>query len=190
MKHKIGNIIGIILIVILLPIVFFNVTLAVMGTLEPDRVAMVFGYGPVIVETGSMLPEFAPSDLLIVKKADAANLQERDIITFYDANGIVVSHRIIGIDSDENGARLYITKGDANNVEDRDPVSAEQVAGVVLHSIPGGGKVMEVARQPLVMGLVVGVPLALWFGYNALMKALAKRKEKNQKEERSQDDEG
>ena len=90
MKHKIANILGIILIIVFLPVAVVNTTLAVKGSLHPEKVATFLGWGPLIVETGSMLPAFA--------------------------------------------------------------------------------------KQPLVMGLVVAVPLGLWFGCSALAKALEARK--------------
>jgi signal peptidase len=181
MKHKIGNILGIVLIAIFLPIVIVNTTLAIKGSIAPEKVATFLGYGPLIVETGSMRPEFKEQDLLIVKSTDAGKLEKGDVIAFYDANGTVVSHRIIGYDIydiDETGARLYITQGDANNVQDRDPVPAARVAGLVVCVIPDGGKFMEFARKPIVMGLVITVPLGRWFCYSSLAKALDRKKEK------------
>jgi len=178
MKHKIANIIGIALCALFLPVAIVNVALAVKGSIAPEKVVTFLGYGPLIVETGSMRPEFKERDLLIVKEVDAGKLEKNDIIAFYDLKGVVVSHRIIGFDVNERGVRLYITKGDANNVQDREPVPAARVAGKVVRIIPDGGKAMEFARQPLVMGLVIAVPLMLWFGYSALAKALARRKQK------------
>jgi len=178
MKHKLGNILGIVLIVIFLPIVIVNTTLAIKGSVAPEKVATFLGYGPLIVETGSMRPEFKEQDLLIVKEVDAGKLAKDDVIAFYDANGTVVSHRIVGFDADAGGARLYTTKGDANNVQDRDPVPAGKVVGLVVKVIPDGGKFMEFARKPIVMGLVIAVPLGLWFGCGSLAKALARKKEK------------
>ena len=187
MKHKIGNIIGAILIVLLLPIAAINLTLTVKSFLDDTKVATVLGYGPLIVETGSMLPVIAPNDLLLVKKVDAEKLEKDDVIAFYDANGIVVSHRIIGYDMDEGGARQYITKGDANNTQDRDPVPAGRVAGKVVRVFPQGGKVFRAISQPIVTVLLVGVPLLLFFAGSGLMKLIANRKQK--KEEMEQTDE-
>jgi len=182
MKHKIGNIVGIALIVIFLPIVIVNATLAVKGSMNPDKVATFLGYGPLAVETGSMKPEFKEGDLIIVKETGDANaLAKDDIIAYYSANGTVVSHRILGYTTEDDGARLYITKGDANNTQDKDGVPATRVIGLIVKVIPDGGKTMETLRQPMVMGLIIVIPLALWFGYTSLMKALARKKEEGGK---------
>ena len=177
-QSKAANLIGIILCALILPVAALNTTLAVKSYLRPGKVAMVFGYGPLIVETGSMRPEFKENDVIIARECDAGVLEKDAVIAFYDANGTVVSHRVIGWGADESGARLYTTKGDANNVQDRDPVPAAQVVGRIVRVIPDGGKVMRIIGQPLVTILLIGVPLGLLFGYDALRKALANKKGK------------
>jgi signal peptidase len=177
-KNLIPNIIGAALCILLLPIAIVNITLAVRSCLHPDRVAMVFGLGPLIVETGSMSPAFDANDLILVKKTDAGKLCKDDIIAFYDSKGVIVSHRVIGFDSDENGARTYITKGDANNTHDRDPVPAARVAGRVVKVYPGGGRLMLLLRQPWVLAVLIGVPVGLYIGIGTLVKYLAGKKGK------------
>ena len=179
-KSPIPNILGAALCVLLLPVVAVNLTLTIKSYLHPEKVATVLGYGPLIVETGSMRPEFKENDVIIMKECDAGALASGDIIAYYTANGTVVSHRIVGFDADDSGARLYTTKGDANNVEDRDPVPASRVAGLVVHVIPDGGKVMRAFGEPLVTVLLVAVPLGLYFGFGALLKAIAARKNKKE----------
>jgi len=187
MKRRIANIIAIILIAILLPVAIINLTLTIKSYVAPEKVATVLGWGPLIVETGSMRPEFAEQDLLLIKQVDAGKLQKDDIIAYYDEKGIVVSHRIIGYSTDDSGARLYITQGDANNVPDRDPVPGDRVAGQVVRVIPQGGRVFNFLSKPIVTMLLVGVPLALFFGISSLLKTLAARK--NKKGEMTQSDE-
>jgi signal peptidase len=198
----IANIIGIVLCVILLPVVIINLTLVVRTYQDRDSVPTMFGMGMLIVETGSMRaprpdretgeierPDWNPewengifdvreNDLLIMREVDFSALRRGDVIAYYDHRGIVVTHRIIGFDTDDNGARLYITQGDFNNVQDANPVAESRVAGLIVNNIPRGGHVVRFLGQPLVTVVVIGVPLALLFGWDALRKALAKRKEK------------
>jgi signal peptidase len=51
----------------------------------------------------------------------------------------MITHRIVAIDVDENGARRFITKGDANNVRDQAPARAENIIGRVVKVLPGMG---------------------------------------------------
>lgn len=44
------------------------------------------------------------------------------------ANGSAVTHRIIAIDTGEDGGLVFTIKGDANNAADSLPVSEEQLA--------------------------------------------------------------
>jgi len=180
-RNKIGNIIGIALCVLLLPIAVVNVSLAVQSYLHPERVATFLGMGPLIVETGSMLPEIAPGDVVIAKKCDTSKLEKGEVIAYYDAKGIIVTHRIIAFDTGENGARLYTTKGDNNNVQDQNPVPQGKILGRVVKVFPDGGKVFRTLGEPLVIVLVVGVPLLLAFGLSSLLKTLAARKARHGK---------
>ena len=179
-KPSLPSIIGAILCALLLPVAALNIALAAQSYLHPDKVATVFGLGPLIVETGSMRPEFAENDLIIMKRVDATALEKGDIIAFYDANGIVVSHRIIGYGTDENGARAYITKGDANNVQDSEPVPAARVVGTVTRVFPGAGKAMRFISQPYVTALAIAAPIGIYMAISKLHKTLSGRKKREE----------
>lgn len=190
----IANIIGIVLCVLLLPFVIVNITITIRTFLNPYEVATVLGRGMLIVDTGSMrapdaedhgnwdpawetgLFDIHENDLLIMRTTDPATISRGDIIAFYDHRGIVVTHRVIAFDVDDNGARLYITQGDANNVQDQAPVPEARVAGLIVHNISGGGRVVQFIGQPLVTVVVIAIPLALMFGWDALRKVLLKSK--------------
>lgn len=179
-KDKIGNLIGILLCVLLLPFVTVSMTLTIKSYAAPGKVATFLGYGPLIIETGSMRPAFKENDVVLMRQCDAGALENGEIIAYYDANGTIVTHRIIGYDTDGSGARLYITQGDANNIQDRDPVPAAQVAGRVVKVIPDGGKAMNFIGKPLVTVAVILLPIGLWFCCSRLAKTLARRKEKKE----------
>ena len=50
--------------------------------------------------------------------------------------GIMITHRIIGTDIDENGNKVYVFKGDANYSADQMAVSVNQIYGKVVMRIP------------------------------------------------------
>lgn len=108
-----GNTIFIILVVIL---VFSLIWIQIAK--ENDKTPMVFGFGLCYVETGSMEPTLPVGSIILVKSVkDTANIEEGEIVTFYDINGRRVTHRVqsrVMLD----GEIVYITKGDNNNVED------------------------------------------------------------------------
>ena len=191
----IANIIGIVLCVLLLPIVVVNITITIRTFLNPYEVATIFGRGMLIVDTGSMrapgeghqnwdpawndgLIDIHENDLLVMREIDPSTIGRGDIIAFYDPRGIIVTHRVIGVDSDDNGARLYITQGDANNVQDSSPVPEARVAGLIVRNISGGGRVVRFIGQPLVTVVVIAIPLALMFGWDSLRKVFSRSKGK------------
>jgi len=108
---------------------------------KQDQVTSVFGKTGLIVLTDSMLPEFAPNDLIwvdVVNYAtfDFSTLAVGDVITFSDdvmIDGetvtILNSHRIENIIVDINGYYHFYTKGD-NAPADAEPTSESGVVGV------------------------------------------------------------
>ena len=91
-----------------------------------NSVTKIFGYGFLVVVTGSMEPEIEEEELIIIKEFD--NYDVGDIVT-YETDGYLITHRIIQVTEDE-----IITKGDSNNEEDL-KISENQIVGkVVYHS--------------------------------------------------------
>lgn len=177
--HWIGNVVGILLIAILLPIVIINMTLIIKSYTKPDQVPTFAGVAPLIVQSGSMMPAIQVNDLIFTSEVDADDLKERDVIAFLPENSTtVVTHRIVRIETDENGNRLLITKGDFNNSEDADPVRAHQLVGRYFGRIGGAGKVATFLQQPLGMIIFVAVPLVLFLLYDLIRRLLYSRKKK------------
>jgi len=176
--HLVGNIIGIVIIAVLLPIMSINLTLIIKSYRYPAQVPTVFGVAPLIVMSGSMDPTIQVDDLIFVRKVDAAQLQVRDIIAYQPAGSTtVVTHRITDV-FDERGATMFKTKGDWNNVEDLEPVHYNQVVGLYFHRMPGVGRIAMFLQQPVGMVIFVAVPLVLFLLYDLLRRYFFNRKNK------------
>lgn len=95
-------------------------------------------YGAYVIITPSMEPVIHPQDAIVIKRVD--DLQIGDVCTYLSKNpqyfGIMITHRIIGTDVDENGEKVYIFKGDANYSADPLPVYESQIYGKVVMKIP------------------------------------------------------
>lgn len=93
------------------------------------QTAVIFGTSVLRVVSGSMEPSISEGDYIIVRRAEASELKEGDIICFYSKDssiyGMPNTHRIIRILP--NGS--FVTKGDANNSEDETPVSPDMIIG-------------------------------------------------------------
>ena len=94
--------------------------------------------------TGSMEPTIIPNEMIIIK--EQKSYKENDIITYRDKFGMLITHRIIGIE-DEN----IITKGDSNNGPD-EIISVDKIEGkVVVHSIILGCIFLYVLRPVMII---------------------------------------
>lgn len=123
-------------------------TLLVEKYVKKASVPMCFGYGSLIVTTGSMQGTIDKGDLIIVQKTNDYKLG--DIVTYVEAEGRTpITHRLINycdpvtheVTSEYTG--MFIAKGDANNTQDIFPVSVDQIAGEVVATIPKLGLVFD-----------------------------------------------
>lgn len=88
------------------------------------------------IETGSMEPDYPIGSMVVVERVYFEALSEGDVITYVVSGNTVVTHRVVGIDTEH---RLLTTKGDNNLVADTSPVSYENVLGRVNICVPGFG---------------------------------------------------
>lgn len=123
-----------------------------------EELPSVLGYAQLTVLSGSMEPEFAPGDVLLIKKQDS--YQVGDVVTF-SQGGTLITHRITGIQ--ESG---FQTKGDANNVEDDWILLPEQIHGKLQLVILGVGNFLLFLKSPLgVLCMVVAGFLLIQLSY-------------------------
>lgn len=99
-----------------------------------------------LVLSGSMIPAFAPGDIVFVENVAPGTLRPGDVVTFHPPESrAVVTHRVVEVVQTADGPR-YRTWGDNN--EDPDPflVSDAQVVGRMTFLIPKWGLLQEVVR--------------------------------------------
>lgn len=103
----------------------------------------VFPIYPSVILTGSMQPLIDPGDVILVRKfseeKEIYRLQAGDIISF-QANGVLVTHRIASVEEDEAGNLSFVTKGDNNESEDPWTLGPNDLKGLVAHVVPKIGK--------------------------------------------------
>lgn len=181
-KQKILTIIGTILCLIMLPMLFINVTLIVKSYVHADEVPSVGGKFPMIVLTDSMYPVIESGDLIICNTANAEEIAEGDVISFYDPMGngtSVVTHRVLEIVK-EDGEISFRTKGDNNNAEDQVLVPADSLIGIYQTRIPKVGNVAMFMQTTTGLIVCVVLPIVLLVGYDVLRR---RKYEKSQKQD-------
>ena len=171
--HKALSVVGVVLCVIFGFMLICNLTIIIKGAIFPEKPPSVLGITPMVVQSGSMSGSaeghIEVGDLIFVGKADPAQLKEGDVIAFMQGS-IVMTHRIVEIQTDESGQRVFITKGDANNAEDQAPVTEERLVGIYQSRIPKVGDVVMFFQTPLGMLLCIGVPLLAFIIYDVIRR--------------------
>lgn len=181
-KQKLLTIIGTILCVILLPVLIINVTLIAKSYINADEVPSVGGMFPMIVLTDSMYPVIESGDLIICHTAEAEEIVEGDVISFYDPMGSgtsVVTHRVLEVIVDD-GDIQFRTKGDNNNAEDTALVPAENLIGTYRSRIPAVGHVAMFMQTTPGLIICCVLPILLLVGFDVLRR---KKFEKTQKQD-------
>lgn len=181
--HILMNVLGGVLCLIFIPIIICNVILIVRSYQDAEKLPMVFGFSPVIVLSGSMYPTFEAGDMILLREVDPDTIQEGDVICYFADNDkdAAITHRVIEVQTGEDGSPVFVTRGDANNVEDRAAVTVDMVQGKYTGLyIPGLGNVAVFLQSPLGMVLCIVCPLALIFIWDGVRRGLsAKKRAKN-----------
>lgn len=124
------------------------------------------------VLTSSMAPQYPPGTLIVVKPVDFAELEVGDVVTYQLESGkpAVITHRITGITSDQQGNRMLVTAGDNNDAADPEPVREIQVRGKLLYAVPHAGYLAN-ALGKSDRGVWVTVLAFVLIGYGAFSAA-------------------
>lgn len=123
----------------------------------------IAGYRVYTVTSGSMEPEIPTGSLIVTKRL--GEYRPGDIVTFQLPSNYrtIVTHRIIEetILYDQTAFR---TQGDANSTSDREVVPSKNILGKHIFAVPYIGFIIEFARTPLGVMLLIVVPgtIILW----------------------------
>lgn len=105
-----------------------------------------FGWRPHVVVSGSMQPNLAPGDVILVAPAGPGRFYREGAVITFRTTGGTVTHRIADTSMDDDGAS-YATKGDANRVLDSGRVEHSEVLGAVRLTVPLVGRPVLWVRQ-------------------------------------------
>lgn len=111
-----------------------NILVSVFSARSRGITPDIFGFQFYQVESGSMEPTYEIGDILLARKYNAKQqLAIGDVISFHTMDGLVVTHRIVEVTTDENGHIAYQTKGDnPDNVVDQELVNRDRILAVIL----------------------------------------------------------
>jgi signal peptidase I len=158
------------------------IILSIFASISSNKPLTVFGFKPLTVLSNSMVPVFEAGDVIITREIDAEDLKEGDIISFYNEEKNLITHRITSI-VEKNGERLFFTKGDNNNTADEEAITAGDIAGKELFHIPKLGFLSNYTKGPMGFLLFIVLPLTGYICLTVYEKLKqAKKQEKKQEE--------
>jgi len=136
-KNKVAKVVETCIFTLVVLILSF-VLISVLSAKENGKTPQIFGYQLYNIETGSMEPTLRVGALILSQKPkDASDLKVDDIITFTSSKGKTITHRIIDVQTNEDGSIQYQTKGDNPiNSPDAEPVTPKMVEAVFILKIP------------------------------------------------------
>lgn len=177
LAYKIGNAVGILLCIVMLPLVVINTTLLIQTVISPDVPPNFLGYTPIIVAGDSMQPHHYENDLSIIHNTpEGAAYQTDDIICYQSSEGYYVIHRIVDTETKADGETVYVTKGDHNEAPDSVRVRPEQILGVESAVLGGFGSFMLFSSTPMGMLLCFVLPLLIIVAAFTIPSYLERRK--------------
>lgn len=146
----------------------------------------IFGYSVFRVLSGSMEPAIRTDSLVLVKRTEAENIREGDMISFYSQDpsleGFVNTHRVVAVEN-SNGDISFTTKGDANQIADRYPVASKDLIGKVVFVSLLLGKFVRLLSNPLIFLPLIVLPLAVILLSNLIRTIKVTRKIVREEEE-------
>jgi signal peptidase I len=97
----------------------------------------LFGRTAVWVLTDSMEEEIPERSYILVRRADASEVNENDVITFYSDDpalrGNLNTHRVMKV---VDGGASFITRGDHNLKDDDYPADGDKLFGIYERNMP------------------------------------------------------
>lgn len=176
-KSAVKSILNVIRTVLVYLFAIAIVVSAILFAMDKSPQKSVFGFRYYTVLTPSMEPAYSVGDVVIVKLANADEINTGDVITFNPSsdNNAYLTHRVTEkIQNYEGtGVTCFRTKGDSNNTDDSFLIDSSRVIGKVSFSVPKIGYIIRFVQLrwyfvlPLAVMLIVLLKLMkVYFSYD------------------------
>lgn len=176
-KSAVKSILNVIRTVLVYLFAIAIVVSAILFAMDKSPQKSVFGFRYYTVLTPSMEPAYSVGDVVIVKLANADEINTGDVITFNPSsdNNAYLTHRVTEkIQNYEGtGVTCFRTKGDSNNTDDSFLIDSSRVIGKVSFSVPKIGYIIRFVQLrwyfvlPLAVMLIVLLKLMkAYFSYD------------------------
>lgn len=144
----------------------FVITVVLAFVATTFLLALVFGYRPVVVVSGSMEPTMSIGDVVLYQPGPATNAGPGTVVVFPDpkVDGGTLIHRVDTVDPATGDVQ---TKGDANAVADSRWLAQDDVMGVGRILVPYVGiptAWLQTGKPLLTVAFVILMIGAAWAG--------------------------
>lgn len=161
-ENKALKIIGNILYILLFIVVILMLIVVILQRASSNTISLG-GYRIFTVATGSMVPKYEVSDVLVSKEIDPSEIKVGDDIVYLGKEGSfkdkVVTHQVISIE-EENGNYKIITKGIAN-IEQDPEITQDQVFGKIVYKVKTLSFIGKMISNIYIFYFVIFIPIAL-----------------------------
>ena len=146
----------------------------------------IAGFRVFNVITESMVPEYKVGDTILTKTVNPSELKIGDDITYMGKKdpfkGMIITHRIVKIEKQEDGKYSIQTKGLANDIEDPE-INESQVYGKVIY------KIKTISFLNGIIGNLFGMYFAIFipFGIITFVEFILYRRDKETEEDDDSD---
>lgn len=186
---KAGSITGRILTVVIAAFAVWLIICSISG-----NIPMLFGYGIVHIETGSMEPTIKTGAFILIEKTEAAEIQADDIITFKSDDpkikGLPNTHRVKEIVKNDDGNIEFITQGDANYTTDEQTAKGEKIYGRYVTTLTVLTAVYRIISKPYVFWPIILIAIGLFiYSYIKDLKGFDDKDRKKEETDRLMNEE-
>jgi len=162
-ENKILKFIGNLLYILMFLLVVLMLIVVIMQRTTSNNVS-IGGIRMFAVATGSMVPVYEVGDVLISKEVEPETLEVGDDIVYIGKkgtfNGKVVTHRIISIESQEDGDYKIVTQGVANNAADPE-IDQTQIYGKIIYNVKTLSFLSRMTRNIYVFYFIIFIPVGI-----------------------------
>ena len=141
----------------------------------------LFGIKLFVIENNLMEDDLNKNDLIIIKQQELQNLQIGDIIA-YNFNNQIKINKIVKINEDNLGNKVFITKYNKNFNMESEEVLLEQILGRKIANYKVIGFIVKLLQSNIMIFFNI-IVLVLYFLYNIhvhkLYKARSRKKINN-----------
>lgn len=189
-NNKALKLIGNILYTIVFILVLLVLIVAILQRASNNTLSLK-GYRIFSVATGSMVPKYNVSDVLLSKEIDVKDIQVGDDVVYIGKEGSfknrVVTHQVIS-KTEQDGKYKFITKGIANTEEDPE-IDGDQILGKIQYKFKILSLIGKMISNVYIFYFMIFVPIAIIIVKQIIVVIKSGKNDEDENEDEDDEDE-